>query len=123
MINKINTLFMVGAVILLSAISCIAANVTVDVQFAYNGTSDMQTKGFKLYHKLPDGKEIVIADIVGAEVRQWKGVVDIPTGRSAFSLTAYSDIEESTRSAEFPFEYIEPVSSGLPAPIVMIKFN
>lgn len=101
----------------------IAAPVNVTIDFAYNGTTAMETTGFKLYHKKPNGEEIVAVDMDDPTTRHWSGILDVPTGRSVFTLAAYNDNEESGRSAEFPFEYIEPLTEGLPTPTVIIKFN
>lgn len=101
----------------------LAAPVNVTIDFAYNGTTAMETKGFKLYHMRPDGTEIVAVDMDDPATRNWAGVLDVPSGRSIFTLAAYNDEEESGRSVEFPFEYIEPATEGLPTPTVIIKFN
>jgi hypothetical protein len=117
------SLFIISLFILACASYSSAAPVNVTINFAYNGTSAMETAGFKLYHKLPDGTEIVAVDMEDPTTRSWSGILEVPNGRSVFTLSAYNATEESGRSAEFPFEYIEPVTGGLPTPTVIIKFN
>jgi len=120
MIKKLALVLLAG-LFLVSPV--MAGPVTVSIEFAYNGAS-METTGFKLYHKLPDGSEIVAVDISDSTLRAWSGVMDVPTGRSEFTLSAYNTSEESGRSAVMPFEYIEPeTSGGLPTPTVIIRFN
>ncbi len=107
-----------------TVITSTAGEVDVIVDFAYNGTPDMETLGFKFYKEGPDGIEVVVADIVGPEKRTWRGTVKVDEGKSSFSLSAYSATAESGKSPAVPFEYIEPITpGGLPTPTVIIKFN
>ena len=96
-----------------------AAEVNLEMEFAYNGTFD---KGFRFYKEDPDGSSGLIVEI-GPDVRIWKGKIDIQTGRTLFWLTAYSDTEESAKSNVFPFEYIVPLTPGDTAPTIIIRFN
>ncbi len=117
-------LFVSLSMLLGTIITSTAGEVNVMVEFAYNGTPDMNTLGFKLYKEGPDGVEIVVADIVGPEERNWSGKVKVDEGKSLFSLAAYSATSESGKSPEVPFEYIEPITpGGLPTPTVIIRFN
>ena len=96
-----------------------AAEVNLEMEFAYNGTFD---KGFHFYKEDPDGSSGLIVEI-DPDVRIWKGKIDIKAGRTLFWLTAYSDTEESAKSNIFPFEYIVPLTPGDTAPTIIIRFN
>jgi hypothetical protein len=120
MIKKLSLLLLASFCL---AGTALAGPVNVSIDFAYNGNST-ETAGFKLYHKLPDGSEVVAVDLTDPEVRSWSGTMDVPSGRSEFTLAAYNADEESGRSTVFPFEYIEPeTDGGLPVPTVIIRFN
>lgn len=112
----------VAASLIIFASACSAADINLHVDFAYNGPS-ANTTGFKLYQRDPAGNTKVIAEIANPEARTYDGVISVTKGRSYYYLTAYNATEESGPSNEYPFEYIEPVTGGLPTPTVIIKFN
>lgn len=102
---------------------CFAGEVSLYVEWAYNGAPELQTKGFRIYQRTGEEEPKVIVDITDLNARKWSGKIDIPTGRSYFSMDAYTDDNQSDRSDECPFEYIEPETPGIPAPTVIFKFN
>lgn len=103
-----------------------AGEIDVHIEWSYNGPTET-TEGFRLYQKSPDSTEVIVADIVGGETRSWDGVLNAEVGRSIYYLTAYGTLDgeyiESPKSTGYPFEYIEPLTPGLPAPTVIIRFN
>ena len=97
-----------------------AADKEITARFAYNGGS--ATEGFRLYVQHPGASEpVVLVDVADPTVREINIVVDLQDGRSFFSLTAYTAIEESLHSEKFPFEFLDIPS--LPAPTVLIQFT
>lgn len=106
------------------AVRAWTAEINLHLEFAYNGGEELNTSGFKLYQR-PDGETTgtLIVTIEGGDTRSWEGVIDAPLGRSFYTLTAFSPDQESPHSTpEYPFEYIEPETPGMPAPTVIFRF-
>lgn len=99
-----------------------AGEINIHMEWTYNG-SLTETTGFKLYQENPQGEIVVVADIAGGDTRTWDGVFEAVPGRSFYSITAYGQEFESPRSKPYPFEYMEPQTQGLIAPVVIIRFN
>lgn len=100
-----------------------AGEVNMNVQYTFNGTEEMEVVGFKLYQTDPIGNDVLVADIIGPDIRAWTGTVDVSEGRSVFYLTSYNTTVESNRSNGVPFEYMEPETGAIPPPTIIIKFN
>jgi hypothetical protein len=100
-----------------------AGTVNIHVNFAYNGPDELNTLGFKLYQQYGEDDPVVIATIEGGDVRTWEGSIEVPVGRSFYTMTAYSAEQESPHSSPYSFEYIESETPGMPAPTVIFKFQ
>lgn len=116
------TYFIVMTIATVFTWRALGAEVNFDVKWAVNGMPD--TGGFRLYKVLPNDQTEMVWDVPDATKREWSGPVTVEDGVNRFYMVSYSNDLESDRSEEFTYEWITPETpSGLPVPMVIIKFG